>query len=113
MRHEEIHIHQRKRNEGKKDLKPYPARDPLGAWIDKIVAVTAIVYPLTLLPQLYTIYSTQSAAGVSLITWSLLLLFTIPLVAYAFFHHDNKLKIMYCAFLVIYVFIVAGIVMYG
>jgi len=113
MRHEEVHIHQRKRKQGKKALEPYPSNTPIVRWVDRLVAVTAVVYPLTLLPQLYQIYSTQSADGVSLLTWSLLLLFTLPLVAYAFVHHDNKLKLMYCAFFVIYVFIVAGIVVYG
>ena len=112
MRHEEVHIHQRKR-QNKEELHPYPSKKRVISWVDKIVAITAVLYPLTLLPQLYEIYHTQNAEGVSLLTWSLLLLFTIPLVAYAFLHQDRKLQVMYCGFLIVYVFIVAGIVMYS
>jgi uncharacterized protein with PQ loop repeat len=113
MRHEEINIHQRKRQSGKKGLEPYPSRKQKYKLVDKIVSVTAVIYPLTLLPQLYQIWSTENAQGVSLLTWFLLLIFTLPLVAYAFLHEDKKLTLMYSSFFLIYILIVLGIVLFS
>ncbi|MFP3950435.1 MAG: hypothetical protein ACLFUZ_05105 [Candidatus Micrarchaeia archaeon] len=65
------------------------------------------------MPQLYQIWSTENAQGVSLLTWFLLLIFTLPLVAYAFLHEDKKLTLMYSSFFLIYVLIVLGIVLFS
>ena len=112
MRHEEIDIHKRKRVHGR-EMHPYPSKKPMINLADRIVSITAILYPLTLLPQLYMIWSTENAEGVSLLTWSLLLLFTLPLVAYAFLHKDKKLTIMYSIFFVLYVLIIIGIILFS
>lgn len=46
MRHEEINIHQRKRQSGKKGMEPYPSRKQKYRLVDKIVSVTAVIYPV-------------------------------------------------------------------
>ncbi len=112
MRHEQIHIHQRKRQTNK-ELHSYPSSKPLIRLVDNIISITSVIYPLALLPQLFQIWLNKSAEGVSLFTWSLLLLFTIPLMGYAFLHKDKRLTIMYCAFFVIYIIIIIGIVLFG
>ena len=114
MRHEQIHIHQRTRkHDGEKCIHPYPSPKPLIKYVDKIVSITAILYPLTLLPQAISIWYTQNAEGVSLLTWSALFILSTPLFLYALLHKEKKLTIMYGMFVVIYIATIIGIIIYG
>ncbi|MBT4856294.1 PQ-loop repeat-containing protein [bacterium] len=51
--------------------------------LDGIVSFICIIFPLTTIPQVKKIWMEQNVEGISLLTWVLYLVFTIPLIAYA------------------------------
>jgi uncharacterized protein with PQ loop repeat len=109
-----IHLHKRKRAQ-KKSLKKdaFPSPDSRIRRLDKIVMVVAIVFPFTTLPQLYDIWIRKSAVGLSLITWSLFFIFSIPLLMYGIVHKERQLIIMYSLWIVAHATIIIGILTYG
>jgi len=80
---------------------------------DKFLTVFASVAPFVLLPQIIIIFVTKSVAGLSLITWSLLTLFTIPWIIYGFLHKEKPIIITYLLFLLLNLAVVVGIIIYG
>ena len=83
--------HLRKRVRISSGLEPFPARSTLKRWLDYIMYGVGIVAPLSLIPQIYQIYSTKSGAGVSLVTWSLLMCVNVMWGIYALVHKDKHL----------------------
>ncbi len=64
--HVQIHKHRRKRVQ--KKLKPYPHSDKRIKNIDKVVDIISVVFPFTVIPQIYEIWVKKNTAGISLIT---------------------------------------------
>jgi len=75
--------------------------------------VLAIVLPFTALPQVYTIWIEHNAAGVSLITWSLFLILSIPFLIYALVHKIKPYIIMNILWIVVYLLVIIGAFIYG
>lgn len=73
------------------------------------VDVAVIVAPLSLLPQLYVVWVEEKSAGVSLTTWLLTFLITVPLIAYDVNHKATKLVFMHTLIAVISLGIVLGL----
>ena len=83
--------HIRARVRSAQGLEPFPAR---GAWkhfFDYLMYGVGIFAPLALLPQIFQIYTTKSAAGVSLLTWFLFTFFNILWTIYGAIHKDNHI----------------------
>ncbi|MBI5397975.1 hypothetical protein HZB03_00795 [Candidatus Woesearchaeota archaeon] len=106
-----IHLHHRKQSRSAKD--PYPHPDPRVRFLDKLILAVAVVFPLSTLPQIFTVWYYHNASGVSLITWSLYFLMTIPLLIYGIVHKEKPLVIMYILWLIVYAGVISGAVMYG
>lgn len=81
-------------------------------FLDKLTFVAGIVGPFTVLPQIYTIFSTHSANGVSLATWSLIFIVTFPWVFYGIAHHDKSIIVSFTLWEVVNLTVVAGVLMY-
>jgi len=96
-----ISIHKRKRKTHK-NLEPYPSSNPKIRILDNIVSVVSFAAPLTVAPQIYSIWIEKNAEGVSL-------LFAIPLFTYSLVHKDKKLMLMYFLFMIADALVVAGI----
>lgn len=62
-------------------------------FLDKVTFVVGVIGPFTVLPQIYTIFSSHSAEGVSLVTWLLMFIVTLPWVFYGAAHKEKK----YCS----------------
>lgn len=77
--------------------------------LDFFVDAAVIIAPLSLLPQLYSVWVNGSAAGVSLATWLLTFLITVPLIAYDMNHKALKLVFMHSLIATISLGIVIGI----
>ncbi|MFA6462187.1 MAG: hypothetical protein WCV90_08050 [Candidatus Woesearchaeota archaeon] len=107
----EHHQHLRKRIHLQHQAYPHPSKGV--RYLDRLIYCISIVGPFTTVPQIYDIYSQQNAVGVSLITWSLYALLGIPMLIYAMVHKVKPLIIMYSLWLVIYAFVLTGIVMYS
>ena len=78
--------------------------------LDGVVDLAVILAPLSLLPQLYEVW-TDSSAGVSLATWLLTLLITLPLIAYDITHKVAKLAVMHVSIVIISFGIVMGVLL--
>jgi len=65
------------------------------------------------IPQIYKIFSTQNATGVSLISFSMFAIMEIPWIIYGIIHKAKPIVITYTLWLITNLVIVAGILMYG
>lgn len=79
---------------------------------DYVVYFFMIATPLFELPQVYSIYSTKSAAGVSVLTWGFFLLASTVWFGYALKKRLLPLMVTNSLYFVIELFIVGGIFMY-
>jgi uncharacterized protein with PQ loop repeat len=69
--------------------------------LDYIVDVAVLLAPLSLLPQLLRIWQSGDTSGVSIVTWLMTLIITIPLIAYDVKHSVLKLAFMHSSIVVI------------
>jgi len=105
------HIHKRKRVHEK--LEKYPHENKWIRFLDKFLLGVAVVGPFMSLPQLLKIYVDKSAAGVSVLTFSLFALFNIPWLIYGIVHKDRPIKIAYTLWLITNTAIAVGAMVYS
>ncbi|MHB1086493.1 MAG: PQ-loop domain-containing transporter [Minisyncoccota bacterium] len=105
------HLHIRKRVS--KSLEPYPARTVGKRVLDGAVYAVGTLGPVMTLPQIILIYSTQEAAGISLITWLTWALFDIPWILYGFVHREMPIAVTYSLWFVANLTVALGAVLYG
>jgi len=105
MHLEQLHIHKRKRDKGEKPDKKIHL-------IDNLVLLVAIIYPLTTIPQIIEIWVVRNATGVSLLTWFSYLVLQSILLAYGIVHKEKKLILMWGLWIVMYVIVVLGLILY-
>lgn len=71
-----------------------------------------VAAPLALLPQSIQIYTTKSAAGLSLVTWILLVFFNILWTLYGIVHNDKPIIITNILFSILHISIIIGVLLY-
>jgi len=81
--------------------------------LDKVTFAAGVVGPFTVLPQIYAIFSTHSAAGVSLVTWLAMFVVTFPWVLYGMAHKDRSIIVSFILWEVANATVVAGVLMYA
>ena len=81
--------------------------------LDNIVMGASILYPLMSIPQVYNIWFLKDIQGVSLLTWVLFTIFTIPMLIYTIVHKIKPFIVMNILWLTVYAFIIAGILIHG
>lgn len=81
--------------------------------IDHLMSAAAIVHPLTALPQVYKIYSTQDVAGVSIWTWLGFMALGIIFLAYGIAHRIKPFIITQVLWFTIDLLIVVGVLVFG
>jgi len=104
MHLESIHQHKRKRKD---------KRDNKTKIIDNIVVVVAILYPLSTIPQIMEIWINNQTAGVSLLTWTLLCIMQGILFIYGILHKEKRLLLMWGLWILVYLVIIIGLLIYG
>lgn len=72
----------------------------------------AVVAPLVLLPQVFTLYQTKDASGLSLITWCMLTVINVLWVVYASIHKERPIMIASSLMIILDLVISIGIIMY-
>ena len=87
-------------------------KSPYIAFLDKLTFVVGIAGPFTVLPQIYSIFSTRSAEGVSLTTWLLIFIVTFPWVLYGFAHKEKSIIVSFILWEVANFLVVLGVFMY-
>lgn len=83
------------------------------AFLDKLTFVVGVVGPFTVMPQIYTIFSTHSASGVSLATWSLIFIVTFPWILYGMAHHEKNIIVSFILWEVMNLSVVIGVLLYS
>jgi MtN3 and saliva related transmembrane protein len=82
-------------------------------FLDKLTFVAGVIGPFTVLPQIYSIFSTHSATGVSLSTWALIFVVTFPWILYGIAHKDKSIIASFTLWEVANLLVVIGVLMYG
>lgn len=98
VRHAHAHRHLHKKKQ----------RDKL----DYLLYIFMILTPLFELPQAWNIFSSKSAAEVSLATWSFFAVSNVAWITYAIRNKLRPLIVVYSLYLVIETAIVVGILLY-
>ena len=80
--------------------------------IDRFVYFFAFGAPFFEIPQLYTIYSQQSAQNVSLITWGFFSIASLTWLIYAIHHRLKPMIISYLLFFIVELLTAIGILIY-
>ncbi len=82
-------------------------------WLENLVGVISVIYPLSAIPQILEIWVHKNVEGVSLLTWSLFLMLTIPLIIYSIVKKERKLTMMWSFWSLGYLAIILGLILYG
>ncbi len=101
------HKHERAAH-GKKSVK-----SPYIIFLDKVTFAAGVIGPFTVLPQIYAVFSTHSAAGVSLVTWLAMFIVTFPWILYGMAHKDKSIIVSFILWEVANLSVVIGVLVYG
>lgn len=104
--------HMRARVRLAKGLEPFPSRNSWKRFLDYLMYGVGIAAPIALVPQILQIYTTKSAAGISLLTWLLLALFNALWAVYGVAHKDKQLIFANALIVLFDLIIVVGILLY-
>jgi uncharacterized protein with PQ loop repeat len=81
-------------------------------FLDKLTFVVGVIGPFTVLPQIYTIFHTHSAVGVSMATWLLIFIVTFPWILYGLAHNDKSIIVSFTLWEVVNLAVVVGVIIY-
>lgn len=90
-----------------------PAKSGYLAFLDRLTFVAGVIGPFTVVPQIYSIFSTQSAAGVSATTWALIFIVTLPWVFYGIAHKEKSIIVSFTLWEIANLSVVIGVLLYG
>ena len=85
---------------------------PVKKYIDKAIYPIGIIGPLSILPQLFSIWSQRSAVGLSFFTWFTGVVIALFWVTYGVVHKEKPIIISSTLSMFIQLGIVAGISIY-
>lgn len=81
--------------------------------IEKLMYVVSLAYPLTAVPQIIKVYTTQDVESLALLSWVLYVVFGAIFVIYAISEKLKPLIIEGTLWVAIYVLMVGAIIMYA
>jgi len=79
---------------------------------EKIILVTSVVYPLTTLAQIVTLYTNKSAENISLPMYALYVFFTLILLWYGIAEKLKPIIILQSLWFVMFSVVLVGILLY-
>lgn len=88
-------------------------KTPYVVLLDKVTMVIGIAGPFVVVPQIYSLFSTRSAAGVSLFTWILMVVVNFPWVLYGIAHKEKSILISFVLWEIMNMSVVVGILLYS
>ena len=104
------HMHLRKRVH--KTLEPYPHPNTLMRWLDRLILSLAILGPMANIPQIWKIFAEKNTAGLSLTTWSIFVVITIPWIIYGIVHKEKPIIVANILWFTTQLIVTAGIIIY-
>lgn len=81
--------------------------------IDVVILVTAIAQPLITLPQVFVIFGSHAAVGVSLLTWGGYEVFAATWLIYGIVHRLKPIMVTECLWILVQGAVIIGILRYG
>lgn len=81
--------------------------------INRICAVFAVLMPLTVLPQIHLLFTTQNASGLSLAMWVLYSIGCVPFLIFGYIYKLPQLIVLNALWLVMQAIMIVGIVLYS
>ena len=106
------HLYKLKKKHEQEHYEPYQA-DEFHKFYDNFMFVAASVAPILGLPQLFKIWTEQSAAGLSLFSWSAFTVISGLWIIYGILHKAKPIFISSIAWLIIHLLVVIGILRFG
>ena len=106
------HLQKRKRDNDQK-LEPYPHPHKFKAFIDNMVYAAGILGPMFGVAQVYKIWSTQNAAGISLLMFGSHIAFNLVWLTYGIIHKEQPIVIMYFLWFIVNTLIVTGALLFS
>ncbi len=97
----------------RKQAKIKRAKSPYIVFLDKLTFVAGVIGPFTVLPQIYNIFHSHSATGVSMITWLLIFIVTFPWILYGVAHKDKSIIVSFSLWEIVNLTVVVGVLLYG
>lgn len=92
---------------------PFPSHDKVKRAFDGVIYVAAFLAPIMHFPQLFKIWTSHNASGVSLISWASFSVFSLTWLIYGILHKEKPLIVMNSALMIIQALIAGGVVLYG
>jgi uncharacterized protein with PQ loop repeat len=92
---------------------PKKVNKSLSETIRNSIFIVSIVMPLMTLPQVWKIFALQTAAGLSLFTWSAYIVFAFFWLGYRVLIKDRLLILTNTLWILMQASVVVGIVIYG
>lgn len=81
--------------------------------INRVCAVFAVLMPLTAVPQIVLLYSTQDAGSLSLAMWVLYCIGCIPFLLFGIIYKHWQLILLNVLWLVVQAIMIVGILLYS
>jgi len=94
-------------------LLKFPKKTKRHKIIDRLMAIAAVIHPLTAVPQVYVIYSAKDATSVSLLTWLGFMTLGLIFLAYAIVHNIKPLIVTQVLWYIVDFLVVLGVILYG
>lgn len=105
------HSHRRKRIYQRHEEYPHP--DKLKRLWDRLIYVAVVMGPAMTLPQVWKIFSSKSAASVSVLTWGSYAIVAAFWLIYGILHKEKPVIIVNAMLIVLQIAIVVGALLYG
>lgn len=81
--------------------------------LDRVIYIASFAGPITAMPQIYHIFSTQSASDVSIWSWIIGFMFSIIWITYAAFYRIKPILLAQSLWCMVDLIIITGIMMYN
>ena len=101
------------RHLGERKKKHVNKQTPFKKFIDKLIYIFVFGVPILTIPQITKIWFGQNASGVSLIAWTTYMVSSVVWLFYGIAHKEKPIIISGAIWIVLDLFIVVGIVLYG
>lgn len=76
------------------------------------MSIAAVIHPLSAVPQVYSIYSTQDVSGISLLTWLGFMLLGLIFLSYGILHKIRPLIVTQVLWFIVDFLVVIGVIIY-
>lgn len=94
-------------------MEPFPSPNALKRLLDKVMLFAALAGPAAMLPQVYQVYASQDAKGLSLFTWLVWTVLAVIWTLYGIVHKEIPILIANAIYVVLQLAVVLGILLYS